>query len=305
MDETRPCPSDLPSLVRLAALNDAQRRLEASTNPPRLIDTVGTPYVSICELCKQRSVLTRVGTNSEFAEVYLIDNKVFKVMPYMYTQTKRDCQQEYILAKTASDASPGLFVNVLEGNECNVVFDPNSKFYERAHVYALFNSDQHGKDKRCRRILEKLASTSTSRTLQEIRTICPTVIFYGTPIESFVISYERMRGDLGQLALVEAINWSKMEESVRSALDVIHKLGIVHNDLHIHNVLVGGNSTNQTFKVADFGRAVWNDAKASTPYMRDYFIISHSLVNFADNHLVSRVAQAEQCRAAGVRLGNQ
>ena len=170
------------------------------------------------------------------------------------------------IARMLSSENADLFVNVLGGKECPVLLDPRSRFYDKAQLWALFNDRKDPSrrkffddSKRARMLVEKLRTTAESRSLQDVQVMCklttPMMVEFKVP--AHVIELEEMRSDLGQIALLEPIDWDHMYDQVNAALQVMHEKKIVHNDLHIHNVLVDGKAGkgHHKFKIHDFGRA--------------------------------------------------
>ena len=97
---------------------------------------------------------------------------------------------------------------------------------------------------------------------------------------------EVMRGDLGQIVLRQPIDWSDMKTQVIQAVLFMVSQAIVHNDLHIHNILVNEIEPGRlNFKVHDFGKAeaitAENRAYASR---RDLSVFCASLEQFHQTH---------------------
>ena len=253
-------------------------------------------------MCKNRNILTRIGTDSMFAEVYLIDDRVLKVMPYMFVQPEESCLREYQLARRMAAAFPTLFVKAYEGKRCDIMLDQTSIFYEDAHVYSAFHSTRYARDERCQKRLNRMKLTGPSLALENVQRACPKLVFNDMPIDAFVITFEEMRGDLGQISVVEEIAWTIMESSIRAAIQRLGEMHIVHNDLHVHNVLVGGNWRAQTFKVHDFGKAEERSVDGADSD-RDAVVFGRSLIDFATQRDVTMYgapgAQAEQCIEVG------
>ena len=81
---------------------------------PGMLDLTSVERTDLCENVKHRDALTRIGTDSQFSEVYLNDDKVLKVMPYTFEQTPQECRTEFEIAKMLSsndDGDPDKFVS--------------------------------------------------------------------------------------------------------------------------------------------------------------------------------------------------
>ena len=289
---------------------------------PGMLDLTSVERTDLCENVKHRDALTRIGTDSQFSEVYLNDDKVLKVMPYTFEQTPQECRTEFEIAKMLSsndDGDPDKFVQVSVCAQCPVLLSTDSAFYKRAQLWSLFNAydsdfgvhairqllDEYNGRPRIEK-LRRSADAITLETAQQFSRI-PPEMFASIPVNCLVMTIETMRGDLGQIALIEKIDWSKMTTSIREAVEFMHSKSIAHNDLHIHNVLVNGGSVRELthmFKIHDFGKSsrVVGDMTAVTS-KRDTMILGLSLAAFSERErerLGKIDAQLAGCKEAAI-----
>ena len=240
----------------------------------------GAPHHEpLCMHVKNRDSLTRIGTDSFYAEVYILDGKVLKVMPIMPKQTMRACVAEYNVQKILSSKYPEAVVGVYKGQICHAVFSKSSKFYERAHLYSFSNHDPKHIEKLGPSELKALNKFGYARIeetllLKDVKDL---------PVPVFVMELDRMDCDLGQAIANGMLSTQKDFENIKAqvvdSLTSVHSEGIAHADLHLNNILVLRKGATTTLKLADFGKAESNASK--THMAADYFKLGTSLQNFS------------------------
>ena len=184
-------------------------------------------------------------------------------------------------ARSLTQVDPLRFVNVYDGKECPVYLKKESKFYERGYEFHLFESGfidtLHDKQ---RKVFDRIKSKKMLMPWAEMQSWVSKTNLLELPINAFVMSLEPMLGDLGHIITRVSIDWYSMQTQVLSGIDVMLSMGIVHNDLHIHNVLVA-NPASSIFKIHDFGKAVRMEIMRKESRCRDSTVFGNSLLSFS------------------------
>lgn len=210
---------------------------------------------SIPSGCYPIEILNRLGTPSMDGEVYLveIDNVKIaaKIMPIQNYKSVQKNNNEISIATYLSEAvkkgiSP-FFPIVYGSAQCeNTIFSTTSKFKEQTEKHALIDYIRVRLKSKQKRFVALTKASGQLDTIEKIKLFASENgidIPNNIPVTAYVMLSELAWGDIGDFfkKYGNKINheiWDKLLLQMLYAVNDLHKLGVYHGDLHIHNLLI-------------------------------------------------------------------
>ena len=273
-------PEPAPELQPELALEETLERTVDLDTP---INLQNLDRVDTCLMAKHRKGMVRIGTESQFGEVYKIPGQEFvlKIMPLMEDQTREQVDNEYKIAHKLSLINSNYFAEIPKAGYCEIYIDPKSKFFDKANDYEFFNGGDNYEinDKLAQRLRNKnISPSATGKHIKEDATIT-----------AFIMVIEALDMDLIQyIELYPGDDKRWIVDQLKEAITIMHDANISHNDLHCGNILIKDVGGRKQLKIIDFGRS---EEKSSgldrEDKQRDYTYIKNSLIKNEEEYIAS------------------
>ena len=199
-------------------------------------------------------IIERIGSESSEGEVYKLkigqDMIVGKILPIMDTKSLLKNQNEMEIAKKMSDEvllkNTIYFLLVYKTLYCeNTLYNPKSKFYENSCKYVLYQDNKREFWRNKNKSLDEL-------NLNNLNNL---------EIPSNILISEIAWGDLREFTSRFKIEYEHCDYILKHLFNAIkflnETMNIMHNDLHMGNVLILLNNNLQIYipLIHDFGKS--------------------------------------------------
>lgn len=259
--------------------------------------------------CFPIKINNRLGTPSMDGEVYLLqigDVKMAgKVMPVINDKSEQKNTNEIKIATFLSNIvkeGKSLFFPIVYGSALctKTTFSNNSKFKKESDRYALIRNIIKQLEGDRRKQVRFNAYTKSGK-LDTHEDIIAFVKSYDIEIPdkiqgtSYIMLSELAWGDLGDFFIkygdkIGYKMWNKLILQSLYAIRDLHVLGIAHNDLHIHNMLIMFEQKNGKIEflplIHDFGKSEIVENWTMEMRKKDYESIINGLIEKSDYYNV-------------------
>jgi serine/threonine protein kinase len=234
----------------------------------------------------------RIGSESTMAQVFEVEINNYpvavKVLPITSKESYSQIENEVNLARLASqfvlEDKSIYFPIVYGGILCPETYFYNGAYYEKSRRFQEYEYllSLTNDEKKISQILSYKKKFVDASVVAKKVFLAKDLLFTGK-VKAYLLFSELASYDLKYYLQHNTLTIELIKDIFKAIYDLHTKLNIVHNDLHLGNILIKGNQGNLVPLIHDFGKSYISDFESEYDRKDDLLHILNKLIELNNN----------------------